>query len=86
MSANSAAREDMRGLLDELRGRPGLNDLDDEQSMALAVSEARTVRRGRAVRSRGRAGGRSSGSAGSHRRQRPGLGGPHAEWALRTVA
>jgi hypothetical protein len=32
-----AAREDMRRLLDELRARPELNDLD-EQTMALAVS------------------------------------------------
>jgi hypothetical protein len=30
-----AARDDMRRLLDELRARPELSDLDDEQSMAL---------------------------------------------------
>jgi hypothetical protein len=52
-----AAREDMRRLLDELRARPELNDLNDEQSMALAVSETRAVRRERAARSRGRAAG-----------------------------
>jgi hypothetical protein len=50
-----AAREDMRRLLDELRARPGLNDLDDEQSMALAVSETRTVRQNRTKKPRGRA-------------------------------
>jgi hypothetical protein len=31
-----AAREDLRQLLEELRARPELNDLDDEQSMAQA--------------------------------------------------
>ena len=50
-----AAREDMRRLLDELRTRPELNDLDDEQSMALATSETRAVRRSRPNKSRGRA-------------------------------
>jgi hypothetical protein len=50
-----AAREDMRRLLDELRARPELNDLNDEQAMALAVSETRAVRRSRAKRPRGRA-------------------------------
>lgn len=49
-----AAREDMRRLLDELRARPGLDDLDDERSMALAVSEVRAARRERAAKSRGR--------------------------------
>jgi hypothetical protein len=48
-----AAREDMRKLLNELRARPQLNDLDDEQSMDLAVSETRAVRRKRAAKSRG---------------------------------
>jgi hypothetical protein len=52
-----AAREDMRQLLDELRARPELNDLDDEQSMALAVSETRAVRRERAAKDRGRTAG-----------------------------
>lgn len=50
-----AAREDMRRLLDELRARPELDDLDDEQSMALAVRETRAVRRSRAKKPRGRA-------------------------------
>jgi hypothetical protein len=45
-----AAREDMRKLLDELRARPELSDLDDEQSIALAVRETREVRRERATR------------------------------------
>jgi hypothetical protein len=44
------AREDMRRLLDELQARPELSDLDDEQSMTLAVSETKAVRRKRAVR------------------------------------
>jgi hypothetical protein len=48
-----AAREDMRRLLDELRARPELNDLDDEQTMALAVSETRAARRERAAKRRG---------------------------------
>jgi hypothetical protein len=39
------AREDMVRLLEDLRARPELNDLDDEQSMALAVSETRAARR-----------------------------------------
>jgi hypothetical protein len=52
-----AAREDMRKLLDELRTRPELNDLDDEQAMALAVGETRAVRRERAAKRRGRAAG-----------------------------
>jgi hypothetical protein len=47
----------MRKLLEELRARPQLNDLDDEQSMELAVSETRAVRRKRAAKSRGRAAG-----------------------------
>jgi hypothetical protein len=50
-----AAREDMRKLLDELRARPELNDLDDEQSMALAVRETRAVRRTRASKRQQRA-------------------------------
>jgi hypothetical protein len=29
----------------DLRARPEVNDLDDEQSMALAISETRAVRR-----------------------------------------
>lgn len=52
-----AAREDLRRLLDELRARPELTDLGDEQSMALAVKETRAVRRERAARRRGRAAG-----------------------------
>jgi hypothetical protein len=48
-----AARQDMRKLLSELRARPRLNDLDDEQSMDLAVSETRAVRRKRAAKSQG---------------------------------
>jgi hypothetical protein len=52
-----AAREDLRELLDELRARPELNDLDDEQSMALAVKETRAVRRKRAARRGGRTAG-----------------------------
>jgi hypothetical protein len=52
-----AAREDMRKLLDELRARPQLNDLSDEQSMELAVSETRAARRERAAKSRGRTAG-----------------------------
>jgi hypothetical protein len=38
-----AAREDLRRLLDELRARPELDDLDDEQSLALAARETRAV-------------------------------------------
>ncbi|HEV7943760.1 MAG TPA: hypothetical protein VGP17_13285 [Solirubrobacteraceae bacterium] len=45
-----AAREDMRRLLDELRARPKLSDLDDEQSMAAAVRETRAVRRARTAK------------------------------------
>jgi hypothetical protein len=52
-----AAREDLRKLLEELRARPDLDDLDDEQSMALAVEETRAVRRARGARRRGRAAG-----------------------------
>jgi hypothetical protein len=52
-----AAREDLRRLLGELRGRPELNDLDDEQTMALAVSETRAARRERAAKRRGSAAG-----------------------------
>jgi hypothetical protein len=52
-----AAREDMRRLLDELRARPELSDLDDEQSMALAVGETKAVRRERAAKRRGHAAG-----------------------------
>jgi hypothetical protein len=48
-----AAREDMRRLLEELRARPELGDLDDEQSMELAVRETRAARRTRATRGRG---------------------------------
>jgi hypothetical protein len=48
----AVAREDMSLLLDELRARPELNELDDEQSMALAVSETRTVRRERGAKGR----------------------------------
>ncbi|MGA2471836.1 MAG: hypothetical protein ABSG64_14240 [Solirubrobacteraceae bacterium] len=40
-----AAREDLRQLLDELRARPELNDLDDNESLELAVSETRAARR-----------------------------------------
>jgi hypothetical protein len=39
-----AAREDLRRLLEELRARPELGDLDDEQSMELAVRETRAAR------------------------------------------
>lgn len=42
-----AARNDLRSLLDDLRQRPELNDLDDEASMALAVKEVRAVRKER---------------------------------------
>jgi hypothetical protein len=52
-----AAREDLRKLLEELRARPELNDLDDEQSMAQAVEETRAVRRERATRRRAGAAG-----------------------------
>lgn len=52
-----AAREDLRRLLEELRARPELGDLDDEQAMALAVKETRAVRHERAARRRGRAAG-----------------------------
>lgn len=52
-----AAREDLRKLLEELRVRPELDDLDDEQSMALAVEETRAVRRARSASRRGRAAG-----------------------------
>lgn len=52
-----AAREDLRRLLDELRARPELDDLHDEQAMELAVSETRAVRRERAVKRRGSAAG-----------------------------
>lgn len=45
-----AAREDMRRLLDELRARPELSDLDDEQSMTAAVRETRAVRRARTAK------------------------------------
>lgn len=47
-----AAREDMRRLLDELQARPEIGDLDDEQSIALAVRETRAVRRARATKRR----------------------------------
>jgi hypothetical protein len=50
-----AAREDMRKLLDELRARPELSDLDDEQSMKLAVRETRAVRQERSAKRRKRA-------------------------------
>jgi hypothetical protein len=43
----------MRRLLDELRARPELKDFDDEQTMALAVSETRATRRERAAKRRG---------------------------------
>jgi hypothetical protein len=49
-----AAREDLRRLLEDLRARPELDDLDDEQAMALAVRETRAVRQERAARRRGR--------------------------------
>ncbi len=52
-----AAREGLRKLLEELRARPELDDLDDEQSMALAVEETRAVRHARAASRRGRAAG-----------------------------
>ena len=42
-----AARADLRSLLDDLRQRPELDDLDDEASMALAVEEVRAVRKER---------------------------------------
>jgi hypothetical protein len=50
-----AVREDMRRLMAELSARPELNDLDDEQSVALAVSETRVVRRERARKRRDQA-------------------------------
>jgi hypothetical protein len=52
-----AAREDLRRLLDELRARPELNDLDDEQAIALAVRETRAARHARGAGRRGRASG-----------------------------
>lgn len=52
-----AAREDLRKLLEELRARPELGDLDDKASMALAVQETRAVRRERATKRRSRAAG-----------------------------
>jgi hypothetical protein len=48
------ARGDMARLLDELRARPELNDLDDEQSMALALSETRAVKQVRGAMGLGR--------------------------------
>lgn len=42
-----AARNDLRSLLDDLRTRPDLNDLDDESSMALAVKEVKAARKER---------------------------------------
>ena len=45
-----AAREDLRSLLDELRARPELDDLDDEQSMVLAVKETRATRKARSAK------------------------------------
>lgn len=45
--------EDMSRFLNELRARPELNDLDDKQSMALAASETRAVRRERGAMGRG---------------------------------
>lgn len=39
-----AAQDDLRSLLEGLRRRPGLNDLDDPASMALAVREVRAAR------------------------------------------
>ena len=47
-------REDLRRLLEELRARPELGDLDDKQAMKLAVEETRAVRRERAARRRSR--------------------------------
>jgi hypothetical protein len=47
-----AAREDMRNLLEELRARAELGDLDDGQSMALAVQETRATRRARTAKRR----------------------------------
>ncbi|HXN37427.1 MAG TPA: hypothetical protein VN892_05275 [Solirubrobacteraceae bacterium] len=43
----------MSRFLNELRARPELNDLDDKQSMALAASETRAVRRERGAMGRG---------------------------------
>jgi hypothetical protein len=42
-----AARNNLRSLLDDLRNRPDLNDLDDESSMALAVQEVKAARKER---------------------------------------
>lgn len=42
-----AARADLGLLLDDLRQRPELNDLDDEASMALAIEEVSAVRKER---------------------------------------
>jgi len=47
-----AARDDLRSLLDDLRQRSDLNDLDDEASMALAVEEVKAVRKERQKRRR----------------------------------
>lgn len=52
-----AARDDMRRLLEELRARPELRDLDDRRSLELAVSETRAARRERAAGRRAAAGG-----------------------------
>jgi len=44
------ARKQLSALLQELRERPELKDLDDDQSMQLAVKETRAARRARARR------------------------------------
>jgi hypothetical protein len=49
-----AAREDLRKLLDTLRARPELNDLDDASSLELAVDETRAMRKARPARKQGR--------------------------------
>lgn len=51
-----SARQEMRRLLEDLRRRPELSDLDDQQSMDLAVRETRTARSERAARRRRAAG------------------------------
>ncbi len=42
-----AARADLRSLLNELRQRPELNDLDDKASLAIAVEEVKAARKER---------------------------------------
>jgi hypothetical protein len=45
-----AARDDMRKLLEELRQRPDLNDLSDEETTKLAAQEVKAMRQERAAK------------------------------------